>query len=159
MQDFGKSSRGFLKIFLISTFAFFILFGVSVKTARADSLTDIIQLLNNAGFNLIGYLDSVPYDSEHTSTVLRSITWKGTYMPFTLVGFQIASSDNENGPWEFKGSGGGFWSFYTGLPNTTISITSSQHKNDRYFRYRVLVGGLFSWLTSSVDDISIFYAY
>lgn len=92
---------------------------------------------------------------------INSIMWQGP--AGGLVGFQIASSDNINGPWTFYGPNSNSSDCYTNFsncyshplgPNNPIKITS-EHQNKRYFRYKVYLGLDSNNASPQVDDIII----
>ena len=72
---------------------------------------------------------------------LNNIIWQGS-LNGGVVRFQIASSDNQNGPWNFVGPDGTGATYYGGGangPNTSIAVTVPDHNNRRYLRYHVFL--------------------
>ena len=89
----------------------------------------------------LGELTSSVFDSGSNGTVLNSILWQGT---LGLVKFQIATSTNSAGPWNYFGCTSandqstcslGNWFFPAG-PNISHGIPSGLFNNIRYFRYK-----------------------
>ena len=71
---------------------------------------------------------------------INTIMWQGTQPSGTRVKFQIASSNNLAGPWNYKGPDGSETTYYaptdTGIP---AQINLAHHNNYRYFRYKIFL--------------------
>jgi hypothetical protein len=104
-----------------------------------------------------GTLDSTTYDTGLTTGAeLDSLIWQGSLPSGTAVQFQVATSPNTTGPWTYLGPDGTTATWYTGNPNTSISLNTSAHNGNRYFRYRVmLVSNQAQTLTPQVNDVII----
>lgn len=88
---------------------------------------------------LSGNLTSSIFDTcpsgINCGAAFNTIMWRGENAGGGTVEFQIASSDNTAGLWEFKGqSGTNDW--YLALVNTPVNITRAHHNNKRYVRYK-----------------------
>ncbi len=92
-----------------------------------------------------GTLDSATFDTGVASgTALNSFMWQGTLPLGTSVGFQFAVSNSSSGSWTYYGLNGDTSSYFTGQPNTSISLKTTNPLPDgrsffsgyRYFRYR-----------------------
>jgi len=76
---------------------------------------------------------------------LNNIGWNGYFPSGALAYFQIASSNNSAGPWNFYGPDGTGVSYYVPPgPGRTIVInlahhSDKSHSNKRYFRYKVIL--------------------
>jgi len=78
---------------------------------------------------------------------LNSITWYGTALYGTSVGFQLAVSNSAGGPWSFIGPSGDGTQYFTGAAGSSISLVSnlssaggySLFNGYRYFRYRTIL--------------------
>ena len=109
----------------------------------------------------IGTLDSSIFDTgSNLGAALNSVIWQGDPGTSGSVYFQIASSNNPVGPWNFVGpanitspdcSLAG--SCYTGSVNQTIPVNIRLNNNVRYFRYRALLKG-----TAKVDSVVVNYS-
>ncbi len=81
---------------------------------------------------------------------LNSLMWKGSSGADTSVKFQIATSLNSSGPWNFTGpSGAG--SYYIANPDTPITLTG--YADVRYFRYKVVLESSDGVSTPRVDEV------
>lgn len=101
------------------------------------------------GFHPSGQITSLVFDSTQSSSygpAYNSIMWLGSLNGGNgRVRFQLASSDNTTGPWNYFGSSDGgvtcnsaSW-YDPGAPNTPIEISCAPANNNghRYFRYLV----------------------
>lgn len=87
-----------------------------------------------------GEVTSVIYDTGSLSGAqLNSFYWNGP-QPQTgdSVQFQFASANSPAGGWVYKGPDGTATTWYVlSGPNTSRAITPGNHKNNRYFRYKI----------------------
>jgi hypothetical protein len=122
-----------------------------------------------------GELTSVIFDTTQTDTIkpaYNSIMWEGTFGGGNgRVRFQLATSDNTAGPWNFFGSSdngitcnSGSW-YDPSATNTPIEISCSpaDHNNQRYYRYKVQLCSNNDCLTSGtispqVSDVIVNWA-
>jgi hypothetical protein len=123
-----------------------------------------------------GELTSAIFDTTKTDVLkpaYNSIMWLGTFNSGNgRVRFQLATSDNSTGPWNYFGSpdngitcNSSAWYDPT-LPDTPIEITcaaDNQQNNKRYFRYKVQICSNNDCLTSGsispeVDDVIVNWA-
>ncbi|MEK7634325.1 MAG: hypothetical protein AAB396_00350 [Patescibacteria group bacterium] len=71
---------------------------------------------------------------------INTIMWQGSQPNGTSVKFQIASSNNSNGPWDYKGPGGSNVTYYSPSgPDSSSQINLAYHNNHRYFRYKIFL--------------------
>lgn len=117
------------------------------------------QLVGHAS-SLVGSLDSTTLDTgiSGTGAQLDAILWHGSLPGGTAIGFQIATSSNSGGPWNYAGPDGTINTFYSGQPGAVISLPYT-FGAVRYFRYRVtLTSDPGQTLTPQVDDISVIWS-
>ena len=102
-----------------------------------------------------GSLESSTFDTGITDGVaFNSIMWQGT-SGTGIVKFQLASSNSSVGPWNFLGPGGNPTAYYQpSSPGVPVAISTLDHNNKRYFRYRVFLEGAAA-TTPVVQDIII----
>lgn len=69
---------------------------------------------------------------------INSIIWKGNLPIGTSVKFQVASSNDSAGPWNYIGPAGTSSEddVYSAGSDTTIPVNLSHHNNKRYVRYK-----------------------
>ncbi|MCR4275522.1 MAG: hypothetical protein NUV83_02095 [Candidatus Wolfebacteria bacterium] len=89
-----------------------------------------------------------------SGSAINSIVWKGLQLPNTSVSFQIASSNNSGGPWNYLGPDNTSGSYYVPNQNTSISVNPINHMNQRYFRYEIFLQTTVSQ-SPRVDDVII----
>jgi hypothetical protein len=116
----------------------------------------------------LGILESSTFDTQSTpGAVLNSIIWQGTLPNGTCVDFQIATSSNSGGPWNYAGPGASAVNFFGAAcsagflggqgcapPDTPICIDPNLSAGARYLRYQVrLKTDRLQTLTPQVDQI------
>ncbi|MEK7115006.1 MAG: hypothetical protein AAB847_01460 [Patescibacteria group bacterium] len=105
-------------------------------------------------------LTSSIFDSGTIDGVaLNSIMWKGDPQDSaTIVEFQIASSNNADGPWTFVGNDQTANSYYRPIgPNIFKEVKG--HINKRYFRYKIfLQTDIYQTYSPIVEDVIINYS-
>ena len=105
-----------------------------------------------------GELISSVYDTQVVGgSAINMIMWEGNQPSGTVVKFQIASSNNSTGPWNYKGTDGSSSSYYIPVgPGSPVKVNLSYHNNQRYFRYKIFLESDTSRTASpSVQDIII----
>jgi hypothetical protein len=81
---------------------------------------------------LSGWAESSTFDTGTGATNFTTLTWAPTSQDAAAtLKFQIASSNNSNGPWTYLGPDGTAGTYYT----VSGSSVSSAHDNSRYVRY------------------------
>jgi hypothetical protein len=110
------------------------------------------------GFDSNTWLISRVFDTRVTGgAAFNTITWQGNQPAGTAVGFQIATSNNAAGPWNYYGPSGDGTTVYSPNVNTQAKIARKFHNNFQYVRYRAYL----LWAGSSsprVDDVIISYS-
>lgn len=112
-----------------------------------------------------GTLTSVVFDTGVThGAALYSITWQGTKPTGTHVRFQLATSNDSAGPWNFIGPDGTSDTYYpqdtTLGPSDIIPLAYNLHNDYRYFRYRVtLFSDSISSVAPTVTSISVHWGH
>ncbi|MEM5782662.1 MAG: hypothetical protein QXD43_05755 [Candidatus Aenigmatarchaeota archaeon] len=75
----------------------------------------------------------------------------------TFIGFQIASSPYSSGPWNFIGPDNTYNSYY-GLSAPLNKEIIINHKNIRYFKYKIFLGTCDYIHIPTVDTVYIYYS-
>ena len=121
------------------------------NSSNSMSYSNPGSLETSAPIGSSGELESSIFDSNSISAV-NSIMWQGT-LNNGNVKFQIASSNNSNGPWDYKGPDGTISTFYSAGSDIPNKINLAYHNNQRYFKYKVSI--LNNGSTPVVNDIII----
>lgn len=103
-------------------------------------------------------LTSSIFDTQSAGGVaINTIMWQGIQPLGTEVRFQIASSNNSAGPWDYKGRDGSNTTYYSPSgPNNPSQINLTYHNNYKYFRYKIfLYSNPAQTLGPRVDDVII----
>lgn len=107
-----------------------------------------------------GSLTSSIFDTQVTTGVaINTIMWRGS-LNGGAVKFQIASSNDPAGPWNFLGLGGSPSTYYE-PPGSDIpvKIDLADHNNKRYLRYKIILESDVSQTqTPIVEDVIINYS-
>lgn len=134
--------------------------GFSYKVKTNFYPTTPPQPGTGGGFTNSVSLTSSIFDTQVSQgAALNTILWQGA-LNGGSVGFQLASSNNSNGPWNFVGSDGANNTYYQPLPGvqTKIKLTGqNNHNNKRYVRYKVFLDAPAS-PGPKIDDVIINYS-
>jgi len=109
-----------------------------------------------------GVLTSSIFDTQRIGgAAFNWIMWSGIQPTDTNVKFQIASSNNQLGPWSYLGPDGADTSYYEpGGPDTVVAIKKAYHHNERYVRYRVtLESDPGKTISPTVEDVILNWSY
>lgn len=90
-----------------------------------------------------GTLESSTFDTGSSQVVYNWVSWEGVEPLNTDIRFQIATSNNQSGPFTFYGPDGTQSSYYTNAVSDFINYT--RHLNQRYVRYKLYL--------STTDDL------
>ena len=102
-----------------------------------NSVPTGLRLNKTSGrYALGGWLESSIFDTGSAMSNFTTLTWSPVSQNVsTNLEFQIASSNDPGGPWDYVGPDGTADTFYT-TAGTNISDT---HDNNRYLRYKVFL--------------------
>lgn len=107
-----------------------------------------------AAYANAGKYTSVIRDSAAGNTDWQYLFWNKTAQPAsTFLRFQLATSNNLGGPFDYVGPGGNPSGYYT-VPGTAIW---SGHDNQRYIRFLADFGTFFTQVTPSMEDVQVIY--
>jgi len=109
---------------------------------------------------LTGDLISPIFDTQvGGGAAINTIMWQGS-LNGGAVKFQIASSNNSGGPWDFIGPGASPSTYYQPSgPNIPAQIELVSHNNKRYVRYKIfLESNVQQTASPSVEDVIINYS-
>ena len=103
----------------------------------------------------VGVLESSTFDTGSDEVVYNWISWTGTAPIDTSIRFQIATSNNINGPWTYTGPDGNNTTYYINSASEFINYTA--HENQRYFRYKLYLDSLSGWRVPILEEVTISY--
>lgn len=114
-----------------------------------------VRLNKTSGrYALSGFLESSVFDTGTPNSNFSSVAWEPTSQdPDTTLAFQIATSNNISGPWEYLGPDGTNATYYT-VPGTTIS---SVHDNNQYVKYKAYLSTIDNKDTPVLTLVNINY--
>jgi hypothetical protein len=116
---------------------------------------------SGGGFGDAVSLISSIFDTQVVQgAAINTIMWNGS-LGGGAVGFQIASSNDLSGPWNFVGPDGSGVSYYEPAPNLQmkVSITgANNHNNKRYVRYKLFLDKPDGTTGPEVQDVIIGYS-
>lgn len=102
-----------------------------------------------------GILESSTFDTGSDQVVYNWISWNGIEPTNTDIRFQIATSPNLTGPWNYVGPDGTSATYYT---TSSENINYTFHENQRYFRYKLYLESDAAWQVPILEDVIISYS-
>lgn len=116
----------------------------------------VSTLVTNCDYASSGYLESSTLDTGSERVAYNWIKWTGTAPINTAIKFQIATSENEAGPWSYLGPDGTSTSFYTNGAGELINYNINLNK--RYARYKLFLENNNSLQPPTLEDVIISYS-
>jgi hypothetical protein len=109
------------------------------------------KIFVNPGYSPSGSLISSPKDANPSggiTPIWSTFSWNGATPTNTSLKFQLAGSNNVNGPFNFVGPDGTAGTFFTTSP---VQL-SPQFYNFRFLEYKALLGSTDSTATPTLND-------
>ncbi len=101
-----------------------------------------------------GWLESSVFDTGSDASQFTTLSWEPAGQnPAATLEFQLASSNDINGPWNYAGPDGTADSFYL----TAGTNISAVHNNNRYIRYKVYLSTTDNRETPILTSLQINY--
>jgi Carboxypeptidase regulatory-like domain/IPT/TIG domain/Dockerin type I domain len=126
----------------------------SGATWTADTTRDFnFKAYMQVGYNAAGNLVSSPKDSNPAgglTPIWTTLSWTATTPANTSLQFQVAGSNNVNGPFNFVGPDGTAGTFFT-----TSGASLSQFYNLRYLEYKAYLATTDSSQTPTLSDVTL----
>ncbi len=116
----------------------------------------VSTLVTNCDYASSGYIESSTLDTGSAHVAYNWIKWTGTAPVNTAVKFQIATSENEAGPWIYLGPDGTVNSFYTNGAGELINYNVNLNK--RYIRYKLFLENNNSLQPPTLEEVIISYS-
>ncbi len=102
-----------------------------------------------SGNQISALKDSNPAPGQFTHWA--SLSWNATVPANTTLRFQVAASNNAEGPFDFVGPDGTPATFFTTSPATNINILNG----NRYLKYKAYLTTTDSAVTPTVNDVTV----
>lgn len=128
--------------------------GTTFSSIAADDLgfKTYMQMGYVASGNLVsGVFDANPHAGGAVNWT--SLSWNATAPAGTSVKFQVAASNNPNGPFNFVGPDGMDGTFFT-----TPGASLSQFNGQRYLKYQAFLATTNSAVTPSLQDVTLCFS-
>lgn len=116
----------------------------------------VSTLVTNCDYASSGYIESSTLDTGSAHVAYNWIKWTGTAPVNTAIKFQIATSENEAGPWVYLGPDGTVNSFYTNGAGELINYNVNLNK--RYIRYKLFLENNNSLQPPTLEEVIISYS-
>lgn len=116
----------------------------------------VSTLVTNCDYASSGYIESSTLDTGSAHVAYNWIKWTGTAPVNTAIKFQIATSENELGPWVYLGPDGTGASFYTNGAGELINYNVNLNK--RYIRYKLFLENNNSLQPPTLEEVIISYS-
>lgn len=125
-------------------------------TGDNAELTVITTGVTDCGYASTAELESSTFDVGANEVIYNWISWAGTQPENTSIEFQIATSNNSNGPWNFYGPDTSGSSYYTIAAKEFINY--NQHLNQRYLRYKLFLDSQANLQAPILEEVTISYS-
>lgn len=128
----------------------------TATTSNNDELIVIATGVADCGYADSGELESSTFDTGSALVAYNWISWSGSQPANTSIRFQLATSNNSNGPWNFLGPDATAASYYTQAAKEFINY--NQHLNQRYFRYKLFLDSQANSQAPILEEVTISYS-
>lgn len=112
--------------------------------------------VTNCEYTSAGILESSTYDTGSDQVSYNWISWTGTTPANTTIRFQLATSANIDGPWNYLGPDGTNSSYYTMGAQELINYNA--HLDQRYIRYKLYLNSYNDLAVPILDEVTISYS-
>ncbi|MCB9802644.1 prepilin-type N-terminal cleavage/methylation domain-containing protein [Candidatus Nomurabacteria bacterium] len=112
--------------------------------------------VSDCGYASNGELESSTFDTGSNEVTYNWISWSGSEPGNTDIKFQIATSNNVNGPWNYLGPDGSSSSYYSDAAGELINYNA--HLNQRYFRYKLFLDSQANLQAPTLEEVTISYS-
>ena len=110
----------------------------------------------DCGYANYGELESSTFDTGSDEVTYNWIAFTGSQPIDTDIRFQIATSNNSAGPWNFLGLDGSSSTYYSVAAQELINYNA--HLNQRYMRYKLFLNSNSSWDVPILEEVTISYS-
>lgn len=110
----------------------------------------------DCGYANLGTIESSTFDTGSDQVAYNWIAWTGSEPLNTDIRFQLATSNNQAGPWNFVGPDGTSSTYYSIAGSELINY--NHHLNQRYLRYKLFLTSLANLQVPALEDVTISYS-
>ena len=110
----------------------------------------------DCGYASAGTLESSTFDTGSDTVAYNWIAWTGSEPANTNIRFQIATSNNQAGPWNFVGPDGTNATYYSTAAKELLNYTT--HLDQRYLRYKLFLSSQADLQTPILEEVTISYS-
>lgn len=128
----------------------------AATSSNLEEFFIIYTQVADCGYAPSGTLESSTFDTASDQVAYNWIAWTGSAPLNTSIRFQLASSNNINGPWTFLGPDGSSSTYYTQAAQEHINYNA--HLNQRYLRYRLFLDSTASFQAPILEEVVISYS-
>ncbi len=128
----------------------------TATTSDNAELTVLTTGVTDCGYASTAELESSTFDTGANQVTYNWISWAGTQPENTSIEFQIATSNNADGPWNFYGPDASGSSYYTIAAKEFINY--NQHLNQRYLRYKLFLDSQANLQAPILEEVTISYS-
>ncbi|MFH0873316.1 MAG: beta-propeller domain-containing protein [Candidatus Komeilibacteria bacterium] len=132
----------------------------SVVYAATSSNTEeffvISTGITDCDYATSGQLESSTYDSGSDQVLYNWISWSSLTPANTSIQFQIATSNQINGPWSYLGPDGTSATYYTVGAKEFINYAANKDK--RYIRYKLYLTSQADLQTPILEEVRLSYS-
>lgn len=116
----------------------------------------VSTLVTNCDYASSGYIESSTFDTGSDQVAYNWIKWTGVAPVNTAIKFQLASSNQESGPWAYVGPDGTNSTYYTNGAGELINY--NYHLNQRYIRYKLFLENNNSLQPPTLEEVITSYS-
>lgn len=116
----------------------------------------VSTLVTNCDYASSGYIESSTFDTGSDQVAYNWIKWTGVAPVNTAIKFQLASSNQASGPWNYVGPDGTNSSYYTNGAGELINY--NHHLNQRYIRYKLFLENNNSLQPPTLEEVITSYS-
>ncbi len=130
-------------------------FVYAATTSNSEELIIISTAVSDC-YATSGQLESSTFDTGASSVTYNWLAWSGSQPANTTIKFQLATSNNSNGPWNYVGPDGSGSSYYTSAAKEFINY--NYHLDQRYFRYKLFLSSQSDFQAPALEEFNLSYS-
>ncbi len=128
----------------------------AATTSDSAEFFIVSTLVANCDYASSGYIESSTFDTGSSQLAYNWIKWTGVAPENTTIKFQLATSNQASGPWNYVGPDGTATSYYTNGARELINY--NYHLDQRYIRYKLFLENNNSLQPPTLEEVIISYS-